>query len=452
MMHHLLKNDGQGRRAGSAPYAGCSGIEPPMNGSGRAGGSGRRKWFVMLVLSAAFSASAQEALRNSMAGDAAAEAERIQLQSMAYTVKYGDFILQVTPSLAVNWNDNVYLTKTDPESDFILSPVISLNASYPVSTRNLLALSIDFGYNKYLQHDDLSTWYVGSGSALSFDIFIKDFVINFHDRFNYTQDSAQEAAVANTGSYGTFVNTAGLSGTWDLEDVTLTLGYDHQNTESTTGQFDEINGSSEMVVAQAGLKVLPRLTVGVEGSASFMTYEEALLNDNQEYSIGVYGDWHPGSFLSIKPRVGYTIFDTSQTSTVIPGQNLTSWYADLTLTHQATEFLSYSLSIGHEIQPGIESDAIEDSYIRPSATWNIINGVALQSSLFYEHGSEGGGQEASLLESNFDWYGGGLSLSYSPMKRMTISLNYRLTIRSSDVAADEYTQNMVGLQLTYTPQ
>ena len=54
---------------------------------------------------------------------------------MAYTVKDGDFILQVTPSLEVDWNDNVTLTKTDPESDVILTPLISLNAMYPISAR-----------------------------------------------------------------------------------------------------------------------------------------------------------------------------------------------------------------------------------------------------------------------------------------------------------------------------
>ena len=275
------------------------------------GAWGCRWWLTPAMgLAATSLAPAQDALRTSMAGDAAAEAHEIQFQSMAYTVKDGDFILQITPSLEVDWNDNVTLTKTDPESDVILTPLISLNAMYPISARNLLTLSIDGGYDDYLDHDDLSRWYLGSGSELSFDVYIKDFVINLHDRFHYTQDSAQEAAVANTGSYGTYGNTAGLSGTWDLEDIVLTLGYDHQNTESTSSQFNNMDGSSEMGLARAGLKLLPTLTAGVEGSTSFTTYEEALLNDYQSYSAGVYGEWQPGSFLTVDPRIGYTIFDS----------------------------------------------------------------------------------------------------------------------------------------------
>jgi hypothetical protein len=441
-----LLNHSSIRRRGTRP------ICYPGSRLSSAFGVGCCHWIVISVFWPGASVSAQEALRSSMAGDAAAEAERVQFQSMAYTIKSGDFILQVTPSLEVDWNDNVNLTKTDPESDFILSPHLVLDAHYPIGMRNELLLSVDAGYNKYFNHDELSAWYLSSGSQLSFNVYIKDLLINLHDRFQYIQDPAQNAAVSGTGSYGTYENTAGLSGTWNLEDVILTLGYDHQNTESLASQFNDVNSSSEMATAQAGLKLLPKLTVGVEGSASFMSYEEALLNDNQEYSIGVYGQWQPDSFLSVKPRLGYTVFDSSQTSTSIKAGNLTSWYADLSLTHQVTKFLTYSLSIGHEIQPGIESDAIEDSYIRPNLTWNIINGVVLNTSLFYEHGSEGGGQQASLLESNFDWYGGQLSLSYSPMKRLHVSLNYRLTLRSSDAALDEYTQNMVGLQIAYTPE
>ena len=123
----------------------------------------------------------------------------------------------------------------------------------------------------------------------------------------------------------------------------------------------------------------------------------------------------------------------------------------MTLRHQATEALTYSLSAGHEIRPGIQSGAIEDTCLRPSVDWNVIRNLTLQTSLFYEHGVEGGGQQASLLEKSYDWYGGGLSLSYSPMKQVRVSLNYRLTFRTSNEASREYTQNLVGLQISYTP-
>ena len=48
-------------------------------------------WLAASTLLAARLAAGQEALRTSLAGDAAAEARRLQLQSLPYTVKLGDF-------------------------------------------------------------------------------------------------------------------------------------------------------------------------------------------------------------------------------------------------------------------------------------------------------------------------------------------------------------------------
>lgn len=278
----------------------------------------------MLILAPCL-VQAQEALHSSLAGDAAAEAQRIQQQSQPYTFKTGDFKLLITPSLGLDWNDNVYLSRDNTEDDFILSPTLALNASYPLTGYNLLNLSVAFGYDKYLNHNDLSRWNVQSGSALSFDVYVKDLWINLHDQVSYMQDAATVAAVANTGNYGTFQNTAGLSGTWDLEDVKLTLGYDHQDLRTTSSQFDYTDNSTEMIVARAGLQVHPKLTVGVEGTVSLTTYDQKVLNDNKGYSAGVYGDWRPGSYFSVQPRFGYTLYDFEQTSLFVKAQNEDAW-------------------------------------------------------------------------------------------------------------------------------
>ena len=83
-------------------------------------------WLAVSTLLAARLATAQEALRDSLAGDAAAEARQIQLESLPYTFKSGDFRLLVVPSLGLDWNDNINCSKTDPEQDFILSPLVQL--------------------------------------------------------------------------------------------------------------------------------------------------------------------------------------------------------------------------------------------------------------------------------------------------------------------------------------
>jgi hypothetical protein len=398
-------------------------------------------------------APAQDSLRNSLAGDAAAAALRQQQANELYTIKEGDFRLLAVPWFEADWNDNVNLSKTDRESDFILEPFLQLTGSYPLTQHNLLRLSIGVGYADYLRHSEDSGLRVASDSQLSFDMFIKDFAFNFHDRFSVSEDASTEPAVSGTALYGSFNNTVGLTTTWDREDVVLSLGYDHQNSISTTGQFSYLNRSSELPVARAGLHLRPDLTAGVEVSAGFTTYDQAVLNNNQSYSGGVYGDWTPSPGLRVQPRLGYTIYQfqhTSQSDQIyyfgytnsapsIQTSDLNAWYADLTVAHQVTKAVSYGFSAGHEVRLGIESDVVEDYYVRPNINWAVFKDVGLTTFLTYERGNQGVG----------NYYGGGLNVSYQLMKRLLLGFTYRLTFRSSNLLAGEYSQNMLGLRLSY---
>jgi len=438
-----------------------------MNGCRPGAGAVGCGYLVAWVLLATLPAPAQEALRNSLTGEAAAAARKIQVESLPYTFKYGDFKLLLTPSLDLDWNDNINIVKTNALQDFILKPRMQLDLSYPITQNNLLSLNVGGGYDKYLDHDQYSTWYLQSGSELSFDIYVKDFWINLHDRVNYTQDTSQQPTLSGTASYATLNNDAGLSVTWDLNKATVTVGYDHQNIISPTSQqIESQDGATEMLFARAGVEVYPGVTTGVEGTASFTRYDQMVLNDNNSYSAGVYADWQPSKAFHVQPRVGYTIFQfqhTSQSSFVLINQSgtfvltnlpvqtsdLNSWYADLNITHQITDAIGYTLDAGHEVQTGIQSDAVEDWYVRPGIRWNIIKNVDLNTSFSYEHGKQGAGNVANNLTENFDWFGANLSVGYSIFKKLSASLSYRLTLRSSNISRNEYTQNVVGLALTY---
>ena len=272
------------------------------------------EFLAVSMLLAARLATAQDSLRNSMAGDAAAAASSQQQMSQNYTYKMGDFRLLVAPSMEMDWNDNVLITRTNTLSDFVLQPSLQLSGSYPLTQRNLLSLSVGVGYLDYLKDSTNNRLTVTSGSELSFDTYIKDFLINFHDRFSLVDNSSSEATVAGTASYGSFMNTAGLTATWDLEDFVLTLGYYHLNTLSSSSEFSYLDHSSELPLARAGLHLRPDLTAGLELTASYTTYDHAVLNNNESYSAGLYADWNPGTYIHVQPRAGYTIYDFQQTS------------------------------------------------------------------------------------------------------------------------------------------
>jgi hypothetical protein len=407
------------------------------------------RWLAGAVILTMRLAFAQEALHNSLAGDAAAEALNLQQQSQAYTIKSGDFRLLATPSLSLDWNDNINLSKSDPLQSFILFPALKLDMSYPLTQRNVLRLNVTFGYKEYLEHSQYSGWDVHSGSALSYDIYVKDFWINLHDRFSYTQDPSQVAAVANTATYGNYQNTAGFNTTWDLEDVTLSLGYDHQNYYSISQEYSYTDHASELVVGRGGFKFHPTLTAGLEGTVSYTAYDQPILNNNLGYSGGVYADWHPGHYLHVQPRFGYMLYQFEQTSQFIQAINQNAWYLDLTATHDVSDAVSYSLSAGHEMTLGIYGNTIEDWYVRPTLSLKIIKDLTLNTSFSYQNGSQGIQTTRGGPSENFDWFTWSLGLKHPLTKRLAVGLNYRLTLRTSNYASREYTQDLVGLQLTY---
>lgn len=412
----------------------------------------RRFGLLATAVLAPLAAFGQEGVQNMMALDTARDQRREQVASENYTFKKGDFRLLATPSLGLDWNDNVRTSEQNKESDFILRPMLQLDATYPLTQVNLLTVNLGVGYDKYLDHNDLSQWRINTGSAISFDVFIKDITINLHDRISYMVDSSQEAAVANTADYGNFDNRVGLSVAWALRKATLTAGYDHVNLVSIQSAFDQQDHTSEMFSGRAAFAVHPQLQAGVEGTASFTSYYKATLNDNANYSAGLFATWQPGSALRVSPRGGYTITQFDKSSTSIRTADISTYYFDLTVAHDATEAFSYGFSVGHDLRGGVEADAIEESYFRPTVTWKAFKHASLNFGFSYEHGNQGAGKQIGGLAEKYDWCTADVGTSWNVLKNLSLGVNYRLTLRNSDVANRDYNQNVVGLTLTYFPR
>ncbi|NOS71092.1 MAG: outer membrane beta-barrel protein [Verrucomicrobia bacterium] len=393
---------------------------------------------------------AVEALKNSLANQPQNQIQTPSQGALPYTFKSGDFRLLATPSLGLDYNDNVRNSKSDKEDDFILRPLLQLNATQPLSHQNVISLNLGIGYDQYFDHSELSALRLQTGSAVSFDMVVKEVAFNFHDRMSYTRDSSQEAAVANTSDFGNFVNTAGFSVSCSLRKATLSAGYDHQNVVSGKSAFNSQDHASEMFFGRVGFEVNPELQAGFEATTAFTTYDQPTLNDNNVSSVGLFATWQPGRAFRLTPRGGYSFTHFKNTSTTLQTDDLSSYYLDLTMTHDITAAFSYGLSAGHDVRLGVQSDAVEETYVRPNVTWRAFKHASIQFGFSYEHGKQGAGSVGGLTE-NYDWFGGTIGTSWYILDKLTLGLNYRLTIRSSDVADRGYTQNMVGLLLTYHP-
>jgi len=430
--------------------------------------------FVMSILAVA-SVYAQDALRPSLAGEAASEGRQEDVSRIPYNLLLGPVRFRVGATVGFEYNDNVNYAEVGEQDDFIITPNLTLDAIWPVTQLNTLRVDLGIGYSFYLDHDQYNTdsILIAPKSQLAFDIFVGDFRINLHDRFQLQQDPIQQGALSNVADYGRFENYAGLSVLWDLNKLLLQVGYDHYNFISTTNQFDYLDHNSEIVYGSAAFIVNPTLTVGAEGNAVFTRYDHGdafgNLNDNEDYSVGGFVELAVTNNLKVRVAGGYQWIDFDQNFVTFPfgpflvqfpdHKNLEDYYVNGLIGHRINAQLSQTLSAGHENQLGIQSNFITLNYVRHTLTWNLIRNVLLSTEFFFEDAEESGGPLNASVSSvlsgqrqgeHFQRIGGAITLGYQLTPHVTLGLRYQGTSKDSDVFLRDYNQNRISLDGTYS--
>jgi hypothetical protein len=410
----------------------------------------------LLAFGFALGLQAQEALRESLAGEKAAAARRKAIESQAYNLKLGTVRFAMDSSLGVELNDNVNFSETDRQEDLILRPLVSTRVFWPLSDKNALNFSAGVGYSKYFNNPKYDQLVVSPGSELSFDLFVKDFRFTVFDRFSYTQNPIDVGSLSGVANYGALENTAGANVAWDLYKVILSAGYGHLNWRSATAQFEYLNRAAELFNSRAAFSLHPALVAGLEGTGSLTTYDTTLLHDSAGYSAGVFAEWKITEKLLVQSHAGYVGYNFDKGGPVSAAENPSTYYFAVNIEHILNEHISHSLAGGREIRLGVYSD-FEDIYsLRHNVAWRIIRGVDLGTQLFYEHGtypsslfSAPGLAGVVLPGETFDRFGATISLSHQLMKKLNASVAYRFTLKASDASLRDYAQNALTVSLTY---
>jgi hypothetical protein len=410
----------------------------------------------------------QDAVRPSLAGEAAAEARQQDIEHIPYNLLVGPVRFRFSATFGVEYNDNINLsdegtavivTPTGPvllrsqkEDDVILRPAVNFNAIWPVTQLNTLRLDLGLSYAIYVDHSNANTngVLISPGSQLAFDIFVGDFRINFHERPSLQQDPIAEGALSNVVDYGRFENTAGVSVLWDLNKAVLTLGYDHYNYVSTVSDFDYLDRNAEELSGTLGVNVASNTIVGVESYAVFNYYDQHVLNDSTNWAIGGFVETQLTNYLKLRAAAGYQWIDFDNNAVVSTqfsdSTKLSDYYANVLITHRINAAIRQSVSAGHESQLGVNSDYITLNYVRHTVSWNIIRNTLLSTEFFYEDADDSGG----FIDEHFQRYGGAITVGYQLTPHVTLGLRYQYTQKESDVPLRDYTQNRVSIDGTYS--
>jgi hypothetical protein len=392
-------------------------------------------------------ACAQDALQVSQAGQQAAEARAKADETVGYyNLRWGDLLFRAESGLTIEGNDNVNLVNSDPTADVIFQPSINTQLTYPISQKNSLNLNVNFGYSAYVKEQNLDQFFVTPGTALSFDIYVKDFVINVHNFFSLTEQSYNNASAANIANYSYLQNTSGLRLLWDLDKLHVTMSYDYLILYSLNSINQQQNSSQHLFSLEAGADVNNFSQLGFQATAAIVDYQQAILNGGVQYSAGLYYRMRLSQNFSLRADAGYVIYNLNNIATASTNfqQQVNSFYGSLNLEHRVNQYLSYNLQIGRGLNAGLFSDTVNQYYARLETDLNVLRRCQIKLGFTYENGTETGG-----LGENFERYGISARISRPITQKLSASLNYYFWDRFSNLPDRSYTQNQVLLNLTY---
>lgn len=124
------------------------------------------------------------------------------------------------------------------------------------------------------------------------------------------------------------------------------------------------------------------------------------------------------------------------------------WYADLILAQRLNQYVSHSLTIGHEARLGLSVNFAEYTYARYLAQWRVNARMNAGLDAFLEQANESGSAQEQGSEDAFRW-GVGASVTWRLGSRLNLGLRYRFVDKDSNQALRSYYQSVAAVTIGY---
>ena len=390
-----------------------------------------------------------------MAGDLAAATRQQNASSIGYyNLLLGSTAWRFSSGLGLEFNDNVRL-QPNAESDFIFRPNIDAQVHWPVTLKNSLDVSLGAGYSAYLQHQDLSQFFINPGTGVSFDVYAGDFKINLHDRINITENAYENAG----GSGGnrnliSMENTLGVNALWDQNKLVANLGFDHVDYVSLAQSQYQPDSASENVHANAGVRIRPELLAGVEAGATVINYSQA--GSANSFPVANAVQWNGGFFassqisdyLSVRGDAGYTVYTPDNTATNIVTRDSSGFYVSVSLAHRVNQHVNYTISAGRTTDMSAYGMAQSYYFVSMEPNWNFFRKYSISTPFSWRKGNRVYNTRTSG-DADYEQFVIGLNVGRSLTKKLSIGVSYQFIEETASQLSLNYTVNIVSLNLTY---
>jgi hypothetical protein len=371
-----------------------------------------------------------------------------------YNIKMGPVQMNFTAGMGAAYNTNVNASQSgSANSGFYLTPRVGAAIYWPYSKVNNMNLTIQSGYNYYLTGDvdNRQQFYISPGSQLAFNIFVQDVHITLYTRPSITTNPAYDPSVGGGGNYNIASNVAGINAAWDLNDVLFNVGLANSLNYSLTSDYTNQNSTGNQVYANASFLVQPYLRLGLQGSASTITYfagssqGASSLNDGISFMLGPFATGNITRYTMWSAGIGWQISQFNENNNPLNTGNASNPYFYFSISNELNRYFTHGFSGSFETAPSYQSNFVQLFTLSYNFSWILIRDWSLGGSLFFNNGSESPGPNSQ----DFNQAGVNLALGYQLTKNWVANIYYSFIGRGSSVPVDQYNQQIIGVNLNY---
>lgn len=392
--------------------------------------------------------------------------EMTSVEQVAEEEKYnfaaGPLRFSIAAGVGLEWNDNVFLSEHNRQSDFVFRPTLDLDARWHLSELNTLRFNIQASYAKYFDHSELDTdgVLISPNSELEFTFFVGSVKFTARDRFSYQEDTYDVPSVSGVATYPRYENQAGILADWQInQQLGLQVGYDHYNLWTKGDTFSEQDRAIDTIFARPSVQITPALKVGLSAAYSFINFDSSDRADGDNLLVGPFAELQISQYTNLYLEAGYQGLDFNGTSSfdaatavslglppnaITDNEDSNSWYAKFEIQNKPSEVFRHRLLGSKTSEVGFGTDFYDLYHIEYGAEWKISEKTDIGPTLFYEYyqSSGEGGEKAHR-------YGATLGIRHHLSNSLTLGLDYRFILKDSDLENADYYQNLVFLSLYY---
>lgn len=417
-----------------------------------------------------------------------------------YNVKLGDATMLFSAGLTATYSDNALQGVSGAENgDFTFTPSLNMALDVPINEDHSFRLDLGVGYRYSLNYSELSSIYIAPRSVIDYRIRLGPVLVTFYDQLSTTADSLQRVDLRNRGTssgvnFNRLSNQAGFSVAYNLtRETSVVGGYSFGLERGLDDSYSYYDSNSHAFNAALYHRLHPRMTVGLGSSYNINEFLEtrSSLSSSQGWSVGPLISYRPSEFLNFSASVRYSSITYDRIGGIAAASDPATITFDVSAAHQINRYLSHRLTAGRFFNKSLSSAQMETYSADYGLNWRVLRNLAVSGHVGWQDFKQAGNSLTRLFPSReaaivaltglpqsdgtlttaadaaaiYDFYSFqdsgnhiqfGLGTSYQFSRKLTGSLSYSHTIRSSDGLAaqqgdfaSEFSANTVSINLSY---